>query len=280
MIVFLVLSWMGLTFLSIRRHVLGIAPKLERKEIIFWTIASIGSIIYSVDYVANHWPHISIPFPQGNATTIILPRLVPPLPSLAAWALLVLICAALVIGVAMEIYGVFRPAKLPVYEPPQIEIEKADEPPERFVQIGRAEAERKQELEEIDRRRRDIYNAIKEWVQPPETRWQIGGQQEPLYLAERHPKYTQKIDACLSQNYHQIWADWQEFKRVYGDLMAIRENPPEECYERIDGKLTFYTRRLEARENSMRSQLLAMQRQLVQQINLEIVEKHDTELRC
>ena len=147
-------------------------------------------------------------------------------------------------------------------------------------ELARRIAEEKQKLEEIDRNRKAIYEAIKEWVQPSPTRWQMGGQQEPLYLAEKHPALAVKIDECLNLNYHPIWIDLQEFKRIYADLVALREHPPEEFYERIDGKLNFDLRRLEGRELSMRDQLRAIQRQLVQQINLEIVEKGDTELKC
>jgi hypothetical protein len=152
-------------------------------------------------------------------------------------------------------------------------LEKPDE-------LARKFAVEKQKLEEIDRDRRAIYEAIKEWIQPPPTRWQIGGQQEPLYLGEKLPRYPQKIDGCLSRNYPLIWADLQEFRNKYAELMALRTSIPEEFWEEINGVRTLHLRLLEARENSMRHQLLAMQRQLVQQINIEIVEKLDTELKC
>jgi hypothetical protein len=152
-------------------------------------------------------------------------------------------------------------------------LEKPDE-------LARKFAEEKQKLEEIDRDRRAIYEAIKEWIQPPQTRWQIGGQQEPLYLGEKIPKHAQKIDDCLSRNYHPIWADLQEFRNKYAELMALRISIPEEFWEEINGVRTLHLRLVEARESSMRSQLVAMQRQLIQQINLEIVEKLDTELKC
>lgn len=149
-------------------------------------------------------------------------------------------------------------------------------------ELARKFAVEKQKLEEIDRDRKAIYEAIKEWIQPPDTRLQIvGGQQEPLYLAERIPRYTQKIDDCLNRNYPQIWADLQRFRSKYAELMALKLNIPAEFLRRKDDKvIEFHIIDLEARRASIRGPLLAMQRQLVQQINLEIVENLDTELKC
>jgi hypothetical protein len=151
---------------------------------------------------------------------------------------------------------------------------------ERPDELARRFAEEKQKLEEIDRDRRTIYEAIKEWIQPPQIPWQITGQREPPYLGEKLPKYAQKIDDCLSRNYPQIWADLQKFRKKYAELMALRISIPEEFWEEINGVRTLHLRLLEAREESMRHQLVAMQRQLIQQINLEIVQKLDTGLKC
>ena len=148
-------------------------------------------------------------------------------------------------------------------------------------QLARKFAEEKQKLEEIDRDRKAIYEAIKEWIQPPQTQWQIGGQQEPLYLGEKLPRHAQRIDECLSRNYPQIWADLQEFRKKHAELTTLKANIPAEFLVQKDGEVTtFHVGAFEARKDSMRHQLVAMQRQLIQQINLEIVEKHDTELKC
>ena len=151
-------------------------------------------------------------------------------------------------------------------------LEKPDE-------LARKFAVEKQKLEEIDRDRQAIYEAIKEWIQPPQIPWQIRSQQEPPYLGEKFPKYAQKIDGCLSRNYPTIWVDLQKFRNRYAELMALEITIPDEFWEEINGVRTLHMTLLEARKESMRRQLVAMQRQLIQQINLEIVEKHDTELK-
>jgi hypothetical protein len=147
-------------------------------------------------------------------------------------------------------------------------------------QLAKEFAKEKQKLEEIDRDRRTIYEAIKEWIQPPEIPWQIRSQQEPPWLGEKLPKYAQKIDDCLSRNYPSIWADLQEFRSRYTELMSLDTTIPEEFLERIDGVENVKLYLLDARKDSIRHVLLARQRQLIQQINLEIVERLDTELKC
>lgn len=72
--------------------------------------------IYTADYVANHWPRISIPFPQGNATssryiTVVMPRFFPPLPSSITWALLWIFAAFFVVAAVVEIYVRIKPIK-------------------------------------------------------------------------------------------------------------------------------------------------------------------------
>jgi hypothetical protein len=147
-------------------------------------------------------------------------------------------------------------------------------------ELARKLAVEKQKLEEIDRDRKAIYDAIKEWVQPPETRRLITGQQEPLYLAERHLERAQKIDDCLSRNYPEIWADLQEFRDKYAELMALAANIPDEFKDTINGITNLDLVRLEGGKLAIRDQLLAMQRQLIRQINLEVVEKLESELKC
>jgi HEPN domain-containing protein len=148
-------------------------------------------------------------------------------------------------------------------------------------ELARKFAVEKQKLEEIDRNRKVVYEAIKEWIQPSQTQWQIRGQQEPLYLAEKPSKCAQKIDDCLSRNYSSIWVELQEFRIKYAELMALKLNIPAEFLRQKDDKvIEFHIIDLEARRASIRGPLLAIQRQLVRQINSEIVEKGDTDLKC
>jgi hypothetical protein len=98
-----------------------------------------------------------------------------------------------------------------------------DELPKKF-------ALEKQKLEEIDRDGRNLHEAIKEWIQPLPVPWQIGG--ERLYLAERVPRYAQKVYDCLSRNYPEIWADLQKYRAKYGELTALKTGKiPEEFWE-------------------------------------------------
>jgi hypothetical protein len=107
---------------------------LEKKELAFWTVATGGTIITAAIEVANYLADhpISIPLPQGNATTsqyitILIPRVIRPFPSPEAWALLIFIGAAFAIAVGMRTYNWIRPPKPVFREPPQIEMEKASE---------------------------------------------------------------------------------------------------------------------------------------------------------
>ena len=84
---------------------------------------------------------------------------------------------------------------------------------ERLAQIGRAEAERKQELEEIDRRRRDTYDAIKKWVELPITRFH--DKQDTLPLAEKALERSVEIEECLSRNYPSIWRNLKKLRQEY-----------------------------------------------------------------
>ena len=87
-----------------------------------------------------------------------------------------------------------------------------------------------------------------------------------------------EIEKCLSRKYPSIWADLQEFRKKHAELKALRIG---EFLVQKDGKVTtFHLSAFEARKGSMRHQLLAMQRQLVQRMNLEIIEKHFTRLKC
>lgn len=151
---------------------------------------------------------------------------------------------------------------------------------ERPDELARKFAIEKQKLEEIDRERRAIYEAIKEWIQPPPIPWQIGGQREQLYLGAKLPKYPQRIDDCLSRNYPAIWDDLQEFRNKYAQLVSLDTTIPEEFRERTDEGEIVKLYLLDARKESMRHQLFAMQRQVIQKIRQEIVEKLDTELKC
>lgn len=272
--VLLIISWVGLTFSSIHRAHSGNDAKLEKKDLIWVVPTAVSGTLFTLDWVTSHWSSISIPFPQGNATTsqyitIRIPRVFPQLPSPIAMILLVVFVGLLITSATFSIYNELVPKKLGPLGPG-----------DKDKQLAREFAREKQKLEEVDRDRKDIYEAIKEWIQPPDTRLQIiGGQQEPLYLAERLPKRAQKIDACLSRNYPEIWADLQEFRSKYTELMSLDTTIPEEFRERINGVENVKLYLLNARKDSIRGQLLARQRQLVQRINLEIVEKHDTELK-
>jgi hypothetical protein len=182
----------------------------------------------------------------------------------------VVIAVALIYFASVVLYEVCEWGNAKPVEPKSL-------PPD---ELARKFAVEKQKLEEIDRDRKTIYDAIKEWIQPPETRWQIGAQQEPLYLGERVPRHTQKIDDCLSRNYPEIWADLQEFRSKYTELTSLDTTIPEEFRERINGVENVKLYLLDARKDSIHHQLLAWQRQLVRKINLEIVEKLDTGLKC
>lgn len=126
------------------------------------------------------------------------------------------------------------------------------------------------------RRKKDVWDAIKEWVELTKSH----DQQDAFPLAEKPPILAMEIVECLSRKYPSIWADMQQFRTKYEELMAIKAgNVPEELYEEIDGRRTLHYDLLLAREDSLRHQLSAMQRQLIQRLNSEILEKHSARLK-
>jgi hypothetical protein len=126
------------------------------------------------------------------------------------------------------------------------------------------------------RRKKDVWDAIKEWVELTKSH----GQQDAFPLAEKPPTLAMEIVECLSRNYPSIWADMQQFRSKYDELMAIKAgNVPEELFEKTDGRNTLNLDLLRAREVSLRHQLSAMQRQLTGRLNSEILEKHSTRLK-
>jgi len=142
-------------------------------------------------------------------------------------------------------------------------------------ELARKTAEEKQRLEEIDFRRKSIWEAIKEWVELSST------QQDTFSLAETPPKLAVEVEECLSQNYPSIWADRQEFRSKCGELKDMKEGKiPEEFWEEIDGRRTLHYDLVLAREDVTRRQLAAMQRQLIRGLNSEILGKHSTRLKC
>ncbi len=125
-------------------------------------------------------------------------------------------------------------------------------------------------------RKKDIWDAIKEWVELTISH----GQQDAFPLAEKPPTLATEIEECLSRNYPSIWADVQQFRNKYDELMTIKAgNVPEELFEKIDGRTTLNLDLLQAREDSLCHQLSAMQRQLTGRLNSEILEKHSTRLK-
>jgi hypothetical protein len=73
----------------------------------------------------------------------------------------------------------------------------------------------------------------------------------------------------------------QEFRRKYGQLMDMKAGKiSDEFWENIEGRMTLHYNLLPAREDSMHRQLLQIQKELVQQLKSEILEKHYTRLEC
>jgi hypothetical protein len=135
--------------------------------------------------------------------------------------------------------------------------------------------------EQGNQRKNDIWEAIAEWIEPPPNPFQIRGAEESLFLGEKVPRLVKEIDDCLSKHYPTIWADMQEFRRKYGQLMDMKAGKiPDEFWENIDGRMTLHYNLFLAREDSMHRQLVQIQKELTQQLKSKILEKHYTRLKC
>jgi len=147
---------------------------------------------------------------------------------------------------------------------------------ERLTQIGRAEAERKQELEEVDRRRRDTYVAIKKWVELPITKFR--DKQDTLPLAEKALERSDDIEGCLSRNYPSIWRNLEKLTQEYHEWKSTDSAAR---FTTIEGGLTVVNITYANKWDDFKiRELLQLHSQLAEQIKSEILGKHDTRLKC
>lgn len=135
--VFLLASWVGVTLLSMGGLHSCTEARLERKELVLSVIVAIFTVvpgtIYTADYIANHWSHVSIPIPQANATssgyiTVRIPRVVPALSSPMSDILVGLFFLGVIAGSVFVIYDEMKSRESLELEPATLVIEAVESP--------------------------------------------------------------------------------------------------------------------------------------------------------
>ena len=75
---------------------------------------------------------------------------------------------------------------------------------------------------QLDERKKDIWYAIKEWVESPiRIGYGVDRGAEDFMLATEPPKLAAEIEACLKNHYPTIWNTWQEFRAKCGDASGL-----------------------------------------------------------
>jgi hypothetical protein len=143
--------------------------------------------------------------------------------------------------------------------------------------LGLKKAKARQEPKEQDTdRKKDIWNAIKKWVDLPITRFR--DKQDTLPLAEKPPELADEIEECFRKNYQSIYANLEKLRQEYLEWKNTDSSKKFTTYE--DGKpvINFtYTQKwddLKARD------LTRLHSQLVEQIKSEILAKYHSRLKC
>jgi len=126
------------------------------------------------------------------------------------------------------------------------------------------------------RRKRDIWEAIRKWVELPDTPFR--GQRDTLPLAEKPPELADGVEGCLKRKYPSIWADLQKLRQEYSEYKMT--NVSAKFTKDVNGRDIVNLEGVKAYDRSMCSSLKQLHDQLREHIKSEILDKHDTELKC
>jgi hypothetical protein len=124
------------------------------------------------------------------------------------------------------------------------------------------------------RRRENIHNAIKEWVDLPTTRF--CDQQDTLPLAEEPPESAREIEECLKRKYPSVWSNLEKLRQEYSEYKGHNEN----FIRYVNGRATVRTRDIDAYHYSRCKHLRELHDQLKEQITSEIIDLDYTRLKC
>lgn len=142
--------------------------------------------------------------------------------------------------------------------------------------LARKFAEEKQKLEQVDLKRGRIWQAIKEWIDLPITRFR--DQKDTLPLGEKPPESAVEIEDCLRQNYPSLWADLQKFRQEYYAWKNEDVSKRFTTYE--NGHPVVYVDPKRDYNESMCRKLTSLHSQLVEQIRSDILDRDQTRLKC
>lgn len=131
------------------------------------------------------------------------------------------------------------------------------------------------ENEQVDLRKKAVWDAIKKWVEMPITRFR--DQEDTLPLAEKPPELAVEIEECLKRKYPSIWGNLQKLKQEYHGWK--NEHVSDRFTENINGVPTIHIDMVHWYNESTCRRLVELHHQLAEQIKSEILEKYHTRLK-
>jgi hypothetical protein len=127
-----------------------------------------------------------------------------------------------------------------------------------------------------NRRKEDIWKAIKQWIELPII--QFREQKDTLPLCEKPPELADAVEKCLSRKYSSIWIDLQKLRDEYHAWK--NEDVPAKFIRHKDGDRSVNIDAIKGYNDSMRIKLMSLHSRLVERIKSEIIDKHFTQLKC
>jgi hypothetical protein len=124
-------------------------------------------------------------------------------------------------------------------------------------------------LKQLNQRKREIWNAIKAWVELPITEFR--DKRDRLPLAETPPEKASEIEDCLRRSHSAIWDNLQRLRQQYHEWK--NENTSDRFTRIINGVETVYVDAVPDYDKSTPERLLRIHSALTEQIKSEILAK-------
>ena len=126
------------------------------------------------------------------------------------------------------------------------------------------------------RRKKDIWEAIRKWVELPITRFR--NQQDTLPLAEKPPELAYEVEKCLKRKYPSIWANLKKLRQEYSDWKNEQTTDRFTTFE--NGRTIVNISLAHSYDDRMCRKLLEWHARLKETIESEVLSKHCAKLKC
>jgi hypothetical protein len=126
------------------------------------------------------------------------------------------------------------------------------------------------------RRKERLRSAIKEWVDLPVKGFR--DKRDTLPLVENPPTMPVQVEECIERKYPSIWEDLQRLRRQCSEWK--HENASKRFTRQIDGQSVVYADALTEYNKSEPARLLLVHDAVKKRIELEILGKDSSHLKC